>query len=260
MSFILEALKKSEQQRQQQNASPQKARKRTLSLQASSSRRPWWLLAFAVLILLGSGFWWIYNDVEEPSGELLATADRVTAEPAVAVQPTIAAAVVPAAPAPPPVAAKPVVVAEPAPVPSPFYLDSQPLPRVESERSAAAPASRVGKTGSPEPPAADAKASPATDAEQRVAFLNGEEPVPSAVAELPTYQELGRELRERLPRLAMSMHFYNSDPNRRLVRINDQLLREGSWVAKELQIIEITPTGVSLDYLGTEFELRGSAR
>ena len=260
MSFILEALKKSEEQRQQQNASPQKVRKRTLSLQASHARRPYWLLAFPVLVLLGSGIWWIYNGMEEPSGGMAATADLATVEPPATVEPIVAPTAVMTAPEPPPVAAKPVVMAEPAPVPYASYVESKPLPRVETKASADASASRVRNTGSPEQPVADAKLSPATGAEPRVAFLSREEPVLPPVADLPTYQELSRELRERLPRLAMSMHFYNSDPNRRLVRINDQLLREGSWVAKDLQIVEITPTGVSLDYLGTGFELRGSER
>jgi hypothetical protein len=56
------------------------------------------------------------------------------------------------------------------------------------------------------------------------------------------------------------MHFYNSEPNRRLVRINDQLLREGDWVSRDLELVEITQNGVVLDFLGTAFELRGSKR
>jgi general secretion pathway protein B len=60
--------------------------------------------------------------------------------------------------------------------------------------------------------------------------------------------------------LAMSMHFYNSEPNRRLVRINDQLLREGDWVSRDLELVEIAPNGVILDFLGTSFELPASKR
>jgi hypothetical protein len=44
------------------------------------------------------------------------------------------------------------------------------------------------------------------------------------------------------------------------VRINDRLLREGDWVGRDMELVEITPTGVILDFLGKSFELLGSNR
>lgn len=73
---------------------------------------------------------------------------------------------------------------------------------------------------------------------------------------LPLYTDLSIGLRERMPRLEMSMHFYTPASERRLVRINNRLLREGDWVSGEVEIVEITPTGVILDFLGKDFKLR----
>ena len=65
MSFILEALKKSEQQRQQKNASQQKVRKRTLSLPShQSNRRLYWILTGLLSIALLCG-WWLYSNTEQ---------------------------------------------------------------------------------------------------------------------------------------------------------------------------------------------------
>jgi general secretion pathway protein B len=72
---------------------------------------------------------------------------------------------------------------------------------------------------------------------------------------LPLYTDLSMGLRERMPRLEMSMHFYTPASERRLVRINNRLLREGDWVSGEVEIVEITPTGVILDFLGKDFKL-----
>jgi general secretion pathway protein B len=71
-------------------------------------------------------------------------------------------------------------------------------------------------------------------------------------ADLPLYTELSRGLRERMPQLEMSLHFYTDEPQRRLTRINNRILREGDWVNQDVQLVEITPTGAVLDYLGTK--------
>jgi general secretion pathway protein B len=63
-----------------------------------------------------------------------------------------------------------------------------------------------------------------------------------------------------MPRLTMSMHFYTTNPDRRLVRINNHLLHEDDWVNRDLQVIEITPTGATLDFMGKLFNMQNSSR
>jgi hypothetical protein len=56
------------------------------------------------------------------------------------------------------------------------------------------------------------------------------------------------------------MHFYAKDPDRRLVRISGRLLHQGDWLSDDLQLVEITPNGVALDYLGESFVMIRSSR
>ncbi len=266
MSFILEALKKSEQQRQEQNVPQQKkVRNRTLALPSSrSARRSYWLLAALLPLLLLGGGWWIYNEMNPtlepiPGLSLEKSARSETSllkepEPAVANPVQVANDL-----HHPIVAAKePVLAAEAAPVPS-IYVSAPPVPA----RSPSTQQQRLTVERRQADVAADAE----MNADEAVATVVFDQSQPvdnlaqdSGTTQLPRYSDLSRDLRERMSPLAMSMHFYNSEPNRRLVRINDQLLREGDWVSRDLELVEITPSGVILDFLGTSFELLGSKR
>jgi hypothetical protein len=268
MSFILEALKKSEQQRQEQNEPQQKkVRNRTLTLTLSrSSQRSYWLLAALLTLLLLGGGWWLYKETNptlEPLSELsleksARSETSLPKEPEPAVtnpvpvtndlqQPTVATK------------AAPVLAAEAAPVPS-IYV-SVPVVPVRS------PSTKEQKLAVERRQADVAAAEEMLKADEPVAtvLIEQSQPVDNLAQEsgtvlLPRYAGLSLDLRERMSPLAMSMHFYNSEPNRRLVRINGQLLREGDWVNRDLELVEIAPNGVILDFLGTAFELPASKR
>lgn len=96
--------------------------------------------------------------------------------------------------------------------------------------------------------------------DEHVATVSIEQPQLRDSGDIPLYQELSEELRDRMPPMSMSMHFYNKDPDRRLLRINDLLLHEGDWVDRDLQLVEITGTGATLDFLGKSFEMRSARR
>ena len=256
MSFILEALKKSEQQRQEQNASQQQVRKRTLSLQTHRSERrllPWLLAGLVPLLLFGG--WWLYSERASAPGQppelSLATSAPVVTSPANQAEPAVT---------PPAQLAStqklPVAAAEPAPVPS-VYAAAAPVkakaaavprnvPAEQPQRFDALPATEVIKADEP----VAVVAAEATSA-QAIDPL----PLEARAGQMPRYSDLSGGLRARMPALAMSMHFYNNDPDRRLVRINDRLLREGDWVGSDLELAEITPVGVILDFQGQVFEL-----
>ncbi|MGK2907704.1 MAG: general secretion pathway protein GspB [Desulfuromonadales bacterium] len=260
MSFILEALKKSEQQRQEKHVSQQKVRNRTLSLTSSQSgRRPYWLLAGCVsLVLLGG--WWFYSNQEATLEQPLELSPAASAPPASSppqeAEPLVMTAPVPLdSPLP-----QPVAVAESAPVPS-MYVSPPPAPA----RAAAA------KRHNPavQPQRDDDTPMKTLNTEELVETVDMAQPQPQAIdtralesraRQMLFYSELPGEMRDRMPPLSMSMHFYNYDPNRRLVRINDLLLREGDRLSRDLELVEITPNGVTLDFLGTAFELPGSKR
>ena len=267
MSFILEALKKSEQQRQQSSSSPNKVRKRTLSTESSSpDRRPYWITAGLLPLILLSG-WFLYNGMEVPWGMEAPLGTEVPLEQPPAVnkvrstpplsQPTAAkstevsestgpaestgagksAGATSSAASPP---QKPVAAAESAPVPRDFL--APPVTRRRAPRT-------VSSTKTIEKPP-----------EPAVEPRNIEKLSTEPISTLPLYLDLSRELRDRMPRLTMSMHFYTTTPRSRLVRINNHLLHEDEWVDRDLQVIEITPTGATLDFMGKLFEMRNSSR
>ena len=254
MSFILEALKKSEQQRQKQNVSKSKVRKRTLSLQASRSGRqlfPWLVAVFLLLIVLGG--WWLYSQddatqVMEPS----AMGSAPIGPPAVSETAVTAIAVLEPAKSPPAaesVLQQPAVDVEPAPVPK--VLGSAPVV------AAKATAQRI-PAKAPSPQSTEGLAPRkrlVSEASESVISDQAQES-----SQLPLYNDLSRELRAQMPILDMSMHFYTPEPGRRMVRINDHLLHEGNWVDSNLQLVEVTPTGAILDFLGKSFELRRARR
>ena len=231
MSFILEALKKSEQQRLQQNTAQQKVRKRTLALPSQRQGQwPYWLLTgFLSLVLLCS--WWIY-DRAEPSLEQTSVVTS-THTPQPLRQPE----------APKPVQPTPLMVS--VPQQSVAVTEPAPVPR-EAASSLPVPVSTAPEG-------------------ERVETVVIEQSMPREVdnpasEKLPLYLDLSRGLRDQMPRLAMSMHYYIADPGRRMVRINNLILHEGDWVGQGLQIVEITQTGATLDYMGKLFEMRSSNR
>ena len=261
MSFILEALKKSEQQRQQQNAPSKKVHKRILSLQASPSGSrlfPWLVSGLLSLILFGG--WWYYTQTDasqtSPSEVIqstnsaqtqkAATSDTTTKTPTAKVlQPEIAKT----APQTARTAPQPAITVESAPVPrslgSPTTTRSAPL------------SGRIFSTADKKIQTIDAPVETVV-IQQVEPQKSDDEIVPSSSNQLPLYSDLSRDLVDRIAPVKMSMHFYNSNPDRSLVRINDRLLREGDWVSRELELVEITPAGVILDFRGKVFKLRST--
>lgn len=80
-----------------------------------------------------------------------------------------------------------------------------------------------------------------------------EEPLPAeqSVAALPPAEnriyrvkELPETLRKTLPNFSISAFLYSATPSSRMVRINGQMLREGEELSPGLQLEEITPDGV----------------
>lgn len=255
MSLILEALKKSEQQRQQQSATPQALHKRTLALsKRRPDRRSYWLLAGILpLALLCS--WWFYSEPEPPTGEPLAAGASPGISQPQHPEPETARS------APAPVRPQPVVtIAEPAPVPSVYISPAPPVrqpPEQQQHSAAEPPPNHVD--AAPEQSKADAPFGNADVMPAQAQLLDQPSLEPTAIS-MPRYFDLSKALRDRMPRLTMSMHYYNNDPARRLVRINDRLLHEGDWVSTDLELLEITPTGVILNFLGKSFEFIRSQR
>lgn len=79
---------------------------------------------------------------------------------------------------------------------------------------------------------------------------------PATLTPLMAMNELPLAIQQELPPLTISVHAYSANPAERLVDINGRLLHEGDKVAPGLTLEGITPNGMILSYKGYTF-LRG---
>lgn len=256
MSFILDALKKSEVERQRQSvpglmdAGPA----------APHPRFPAWAVALTallavnltvlVVVLARGGLPGVFGG---PTGAEPA-APRAALQPA----PTPAPVPVPAAPSTPGLA----VPAPAAPAGAAADAASAPSPdRHFSPMDAAPPvyAPEIPAAELPPPapraaaPEAAAARGPAQSAHERDPLLHEDERADQEV--LPTISELNLTGEQELPPLHLDVHVYATRPEDRFVYINMHRYREGSTLAEGPILERIRRDGVVLSYRGVRFLL-----
>ncbi len=218
MSFILDALKKSETDRQQQS----KAEFAGVPTSSASPGVPRWLwvlgllLAINLVVLLGLFF---RPDAAAPRLPPIAVSETAEAvlEEAVTEEPSLE---------------------QPAST-EPSFAEQVAVAKQNASARQAAPAA------APQP-------SPAEPA-VRPGVVYSAPPKDSRV--LPTMQELRANGTVALPDLHLDIHVYSDDPNDRFVFINMSKQRENSQLAEGPVVEEITPEGVVLEYRGRSFLL-----
>ena len=72
-------------------------------------------------------------------------------------------------------------------------------------------------------------------------------------ADIIDYHELDDSIRLQLPTITVSAHVYSSNPAQRSIVINNAFLEEGEYIMDGLVLYEITPDGAILNYQGTLF-------
>ena len=77
----------------------------------------------------------------------------------------------------------------------------------------------------------------------------------SSAEEIPLLSTLPQSFRQRLPELSISFLSYSQKPSKRIVSINGRILREGQTITDDLTIERITSAGVVLDYRGDRFRV-----
>jgi len=65
--------------------------------------------------------------------------------------------------------------------------------------------------------------------------------------------ELPPAIQQEIPKINISAHFYDSDPSARIVSIHGNVIHEGQDVAAGLRLERITPDGVILNYRDYRF-------
>lgn len=238
MSFILDALKKSESDRQR-NAGPGL---HELRVAAPRARFPVWAVVIAALlgINLLVGIWWLMRT------------DTSTAQTPAATTP------LPAQSAPAPA---------PAPLPAPPSAADADMGRTDLERGIYNPADFEPAVEPAVEPATPAAASPRTRGAPPIARVPdlAPEPLPEpappparstarppATANLPAREDLVLD-GIAVPEVSMSLHVFDPDPGRRFAFINGSRVQEGDSLPNNLRVEAIAPEGVILSWQGRRF-------
>ena len=246
MSFILDALKKSEQERQQQCESSQPQQKRTISLSSQASRSRFWVfLLGGIILLLIAGF--LFSGLNATLKKETSTEQSILVDDGLHQKPK--SENVPVKSELSSEDKEKYVLSEPAPVPR-YFIQEPPTTNGKSLELSGSSASQHQQ------PRLMMKDGGSVHNERQIEKFQSQHPE----GQYPLYEELSAEVRSRMPLLEMSMHFYTETPSKRLTRINNNLYHEGDWISDDLQIVEIIPSGVVLDFVGLSFELPGLSR
>lgn len=233
MSFILDALRKSDQQRQR-SATP------TLTgaqMPAAESRQPallWYGVIAALLVGAGIVIGWLQ---QAPPQALPAALPSVATRPVDNRAPALSAAALPTFPE---TVRKPEV--------PPQAQPAAPVP------SATAPAD--GEAKAPVPPALPGPAAVAAAPKEIAAAKPVEANAAgdaSREAGVIQFSELPPALQQEVPKMSILAHSYSSKPKARFVFINDQMVHEEEYPVPGLKLEQITPDGMVFSYKGYRF-------
>jgi len=244
VSFILEALKKSEEERRKGKVPGLDSAHGPIGKRASG--RSVWMMVLAIALLLNACLflWWVrpWRTSEEAP---VALAEKESISPAVESGQVQASS----STADPTSIALPVdrpgtTSARPKGDPS---RDRAKKERPESEkkfRPATVPAAVPRKIPEPVPLTEPVRSAPPAVSREKV-----------TEDRIYRLEELPDQLRRDLPELQIALHYYTEEPSFRLVRVNTRNLREGDKLSADLVLEEIAPSRIIFRFRGTRFQI-----
>lgn len=252
MSFILDALRKSENDRQRQ-IGPSFAE---VPVRRPSNERPWWIVLVAGLLVVNLGVLIVVltrGNAARPAAATPAPAPEPVAQSPSVVPQTSAPQ---AAPRPvmttPPVAndvAPMIQQQQPAHTPAPqFNVNDMSMP--PNVNPALAAAARVPE-GEPVVRRIEPQMAPATSSRQNGYVAQAPEQGPEI---LPTIDDVTAN-GVKLPEMHIDIHVYSSAPEERFVFINMRKYTEGQTLSEGPVLERITTDGAILAYAGRRFLL-----
>ena len=247
MSYILDALRKSERERQQGTV-PDVLTLQEDRLQPVRRRSLWPVITAAVLLLNGLFLLWWFAPWK--AGDRKA----VVAEPVARTEPS--------------------GIITPAASPAGSEGDPEPLhAREDANRStgpdnkavtgtAIAPQTKVLTSRLPDRQKEAAEPKEAAEKTKEADSMNELQPSQVSAAMIPPpenrvyrLRELPEQLRRTLPGFSISAFLYSATPASRMVRINGMMLREGEELSPGLKLEEITPEGVIMSSRAYRFSI-----
>ncbi len=251
MSYLLDALRKSEQERQQKTPVPglQSSAVEWENSDDGRSRSPWLLVAVVAIVLntvLLAVLVWRFGFAEQQKPADTNTALTAPPPAAVAAQaPAMPAVIVVQQPAAAATVQEPIVVRErrePASLQT-IAPRSASTPQSGAAQPASPTESVIGQTGGNNASTQTATDSPAadTDSVERSA--------------VPSVHGLSADIRRQLPYLTMNSHIYANNAKDSFVMINGASFSPGQLVADGLKLVAVVPEGAVLEIHGTRFLL-----
>lgn len=240
MSFILDALKKSESERQRQSG-PGVFQPRIASPRA---RFPVWAIALG--LLLGVNLLvlvWVMTRPEPAPDPTAATSAPAQAQPTAPAAAPAPATTAPAAAAAAGARFNPPLIVDPT-----LAEDGD---AAEGAPPAAAPATG-GAAFNPNDYVPAQPGPPATATPAPAAAARGGATTPAAAPNYATREALLAR-GQNVPEVALSLHVYDADPARRFVFVNGQRGRDGETLPNGLRIEQILPEGAVLSWNGNRF-------
>jgi general secretion pathway protein B len=237
MSYILDALKKSEQERKQgEIPGLSSLQAHSLPPRYSSRMLIYLLSGILLLIALTIGLWLFFRQPPTPTpAEPTSEITTETALPQAARPQEIASETLPIAQeTPQDKLNQPTIIAKPD---TPTIKEPTPEPK--------------SSPGTVEQPPATA-----ADIENNEPFLpDDQDSPPPAQPELLSFANLPPDIRSALPKLVIAAHYYSSKPSARMASINGRIMRQGQSVSDGLVLEEIIREGVILSFHDYRFSL-----
>jgi len=287
MSYILDALKKSDNERQK-GAVPDLQSQHTVypGFGAKQKKKPKavWIVLLSIIFVAASVTAlflvapYMPFSLQIIQKDSATAADTITAEQRKKVHtspspsPQAPQAAVPEQQTPPQttdnsMAAKPEQVQQPVQLPAKADQQqkadtaNQPVPRAEAPQKATprqtveiSPPSQPKQQEQPTQ-LPEAKLEPVTRPPTEEPTSEETDDTPGSQDSLPYLAELPQDVRTSLPELSFAGHTYSAEPSNRMIIVNNQIKREGQWVEKGLLLEQITWDGVVLNYQGLRFQV-----
>jgi len=250
MSYILDALKKAEKERQRA-VLPDMLTVQDIVAEKPAKHLHWvYLLAATLLLNAGALVWWLgFSQTDKPNVLQMSRADNISPLSVNETAQTVPDRVTPGRPAQAitpelrPADRKKAPVIENSEPETP--VKNQHPPKVLQEVQATpVSASNTIKPPEPAPVKSEQSAGPGRIPAEPSGGLS-EMPDENKLYKL---HELPSAIRRDLPAFSVSALLYSSDPDSRMVRINDQMMHEGQDLAAGIKLEEIARDGIILRY------------
>jgi len=257
MSFILDALKKSESDRQRQSGPALFE----VKVAPPRTRLPLWALAIAALLVVNLAIvmWMVMRHPVRAAAEEAAPG----AVTAAAVSAPAATAPAPSVPAAPATTSAP-VAPDAAALASPTAVATR-VPAAGGGVPAAPPSSGATETAAATAPAAQRGGSvTAADESNPDDYAPAQEHAAAGLANhvkrgtaegVPLYQDASATPGTQIPPLRLDLHVFAMRPQDRFVMINMHKVHEGDTLPEGVHVDSITPDGAILSYNGSRFLL-----